>query len=159
MDMHTIREYTHQDVDDVKKVLSELQEFERMLDPHRLKGLEVAQEYLTHLLTLCEQSRGKIFVVEVNEEVVGMVSVYIEADTKHMRKARTYAYISDLMVLPQYRTEGVTKELLAAAEDYARSKKVYTIQAAVLSEHKEGLSGLSHHGYHQFEIILRKHLE
>ncbi len=156
--MHTIREYTHADVDAVKKVLSELQDFERLLDPHRLPGLEIAHEYLSHLLQLCESSKGKLFVVEVNNEVIGMISVYIESDTKHLRKARSYAYISDLMVLPQYRSEGVTKELLSAAEAYARSHKVHTIQTAVLSEHKEGLSGFARHGYHQFEIILRKHL-
>ncbi len=156
--MHTIREYTHNDVEDVKKVLTELQEFERMLDPNRLQGLEIAHEYLAHLLKLCEESRGKIYVVEVNNEVVGMISVYIEEDTKHLRKKRSYAYISDLMVLPQYRSEGVTKELLAAADEYARTKKVDTIQSAVLMEHKDGLSGYTHNGYHQFEIILRKHL-
>ena len=156
--MHTIREYTHNDVEDVKKVLTELQEFERMLDPHRLQGLEIAHEYLSHLLKLCEESKGKIFVVEVHSEVVGMISVYIEEDARHLRKAKKYAYISDLMVLPQYRSEGVTKELLSAAEDYARSKNVHTIQAAVLSEHKDGLSGYSHNGYHQFEIVVRKHL-
>ncbi|CAN5213176.1 hypothetical protein BH09PAT2_BH09PAT2_10470 [soil metagenome] len=156
--MHTIREYTNHDVDDVKKILTELQEFERIMDPQRLHGLEVAREYLQHLLTLCDESRGKIFVVEVENEVVGMVSVYIEEDTKHMRKTRKYAYISDLMVLPQYRSEGVTKELLAAAESYAKSKNINVIQASVLSEHKDGLAGYTHNGFSQFEIVLRKHI-
>ena len=156
--MHTIREYTNNDVEDVKKVLTELQEFERMLDPDRLEGLEIAHEYLSHLLKLCEESRGKIFVVEVNNEVVGMISVYIEEDLKHLRKAKKYAYISDLMVLPQYRSEGVTKELLAAAEEYARLKQVNSIQSAILSEHKDAISGYTHNGYSQFEIIVRKKL-
>lgn len=155
---HNIREYTHNDVDDIKKLLVELQEFERMMDPRRLEGIKIAHEYLEHLLELCEKAEGKIYVVEIYNEVIGMISVYIQEDKKHYRKTHRYAYISDLIVLPEYRDRGITKELLETAEKYAQSEKVDTIQTFVLTDHQEGIAGLQRNGYHQFEIILKKTL-
>ena len=155
---HQIREYTHADVEDIKKILVELQEFERLMDPNRMKGLEIAHEYLEHLLELCKQERGKIFVVEINGGIVGMISVYIEKDLKHLRKVQSFATISDSMVLPEYRDEGITKELLLKAEEYALSKGVHTVRAPLLSDDQNSINGLKRNGYHSFEIILRKNL-
>lgn len=156
--MHTIREYTHADVDAVKHCLAELQEFERLIDAKRLQGLHIAHEYLEHLLVLCREEKGKIYVVEINGGVVGMISVVIEHDTRHMRKVRPFAVISDLMVLPEYRSEGVTKDLLEVAEAYAREKHVLSIQTHILADHKDGANGFLRHGYTHFELVLRKQI-
>lgn len=155
---HTIREYTNQDVEGIKVCIVELQEFERMMDPHRLEGIKVAHEYLEHLLEMCEAGHGKIFVVEIDSNIVGMVSVYIEEDHKHFRKARRFAYISDLIVMKEYQDQGITKELLEKAEEYAKSKNVTTIQSSILKGHEEALAGYLRNGFHEFEIRVRKHL-
>lgn len=155
---HTIREYTNQDVEGIKACIIELQEFERLMDPHRLEGIKVAHEYLEHLLEICEAGHGKIFVVEIDENIVGMVSVYIEEDKKHFRKARRFAYISDLIVMKEYQDKGITKELLEKVEAYALSKEVSTIQASIVKGHEEALSGYLRNGFHEFEIRLRKHV-
>jgi len=156
--MHIIREYTHTDVDAVKRCLLEIQEFERLMDAKRLHGLQVAHEYLEHILALCQAEKGKVFVVEINGGVVGMVSVVVEDNPRHTKKTRPFAVISDLMVLPEYRSEGVTKDLIDAASAYAQSKHVQTIQAHVYAAHEENLSGLVRNGFSRFELILRKHI-
>jgi len=89
--MHIIREYTHTDIDALKQCIEELQDYERLMDPHRLEGVKIAHDYLVHLLELCKQGVGKIFVVEINNEVVGMVSIYIEADRKQYRTSHRFA--------------------------------------------------------------------
>ncbi len=155
---HMIREYTKDDVESVKACIVELQEFERMIDPHRLKGMEVAQKYLEHLVEIGNQNRGKVFVVEINGDIVGMISVYIEEDKKHFRKTQKFAHISDLIVLPEYSNKGISKELLEKAEEYAKLKHVTTIETAVLAKHAEGIDSFQRNGYHNFEIVLRKHL-
>lgn len=157
--MHIIREYTKHDIESLKKVIVELQEFERLMDPHRLAGIKVAHAYLEHLLALCERGVGKIYVVEIKDEVIGMISVYIEEDKKHFRKAQKFAYISDLIILPEYKDRGIAKELFEKAEEYAKSKHVSTIQAAVLHEHKEGINEYLRNGFHTFEIVVRKHID
>ncbi len=55
---HIIREYTQADIEGIKECLVELQDFERLMDPSRLKGMEVAQEYLEHLLKICKDENG-----------------------------------------------------------------------------------------------------
>ncbi|MBP9690620.1 GNAT family N-acetyltransferase [Candidatus Woesebacteria bacterium] len=153
---HLIRTYTQTDVDGIKACLVELQDFEKLMDPHRLEGIQVAHTYLEHLLKLCETGHGTIFVVEIDGAIVGMISVYIEDDTKHFRKAKRYAYISDLIVMKEYQDKGITKELLEKAEVYAQSKDVTTIQASILRGHEEGLSGYLRNGFHEFEVRVRK---
>jgi len=157
--MHIIREYTHADIDAIKQCIEELQEYERLMDPHRIEGVKIAHDYLVHLLKLCEQGVGKIFVVEINNEVVGMISVYIEDDKKHFRKAHRFAYISDLIVMKEHKNDGVVKELLETAEAYARTQKVSTIQASILKKHEEGLQGYLRNGFQEWEIRVRKIIE
>lgn len=156
--LHTVREYTKDDVDAIKTCLVELQDFERLMDPHRLSGIKVAHEYLEHLIKLCEEGVGKIFVVEINENVVGMISVYIEDDKKHFRKKQRFAYIADLIVMKEYKDKGVIKELLDKAERYSLLKKVDTIQTSILKGHEENLNGFLRNGFHEFEIKMRKRI-
>lgn len=153
---HVIREYTKEDVEGIKECLIELQEFERMLDPDRLSGIEIAHDYLEHLLAISRQEKGKVFVVEINNEIVGMISISLESDTRHFRKAGKVAYISEVIILPEFRDRGIMKELLEKAEEYAKSKQVKSIQTALLSKHAEGIEGFTRNGFSTYEVILQK---
>lgn len=158
MDNHIIREYTHQDVNDIKECLVMLQDYEKLLDPHRLQGIEIAHEYLEHLLHLCENDKGKIFVVEIKGEVIGMVSVLIVEDKKHLRKTKRFAQISDMIIMPKYRGKGISKELLEKAEVYAKTKKVEYVEVRVLHKNPEESKNYLRNGFHEFEVVLRKHV-
>lgn len=153
---HLIRPFNHTDVEDIKACLVELQDFERLMDPHRLAGLQVAHDYLQHLLDLCNNEKGMIFVAEKNHSIVGMISVYIEDDHKHFRKMRTFAHIADLIVMKEHKDEGIIKELLEKAEEYAKSKHISSIQATILHSHSEGLAGYLRNGFHEHEVVVRK---
>ena len=157
--MHIIREYTHADIAAVKQCIEELQEYERLMDPHRIEGVKIAHDYLEHLLKVCEQGVGKIFVVEINNEVVGMISVYIEDDKKHCRTSHRFAYISDLIVMKEHKNDGVVKELIETAETYARTQNVSSIQASILKNHEESLQGYFRNGFQEWEIRVRKIIE
>jgi GNAT superfamily N-acetyltransferase len=153
---HIIREYTQQDVDAIKKCIVELQNFEQMMDPHRLDGMEVAHDYLQYLLDTCKGEEGKIFVVEINEAIEGMIAIVIEHHPKHMRKVQRHAVITDLIIMPEHRGKGISKELIAKAEEYAKSKNVNVIQTHILAKHTEGMTNFLRNGFSEFEIVLRK---
>ncbi len=155
---HIIREYTNEDVASIRKCLIELQEFERLLDPDRLEGIEIAHEYLEQLLRISRQEEGKVFVVEIDGDIVGMISILIEDNIKHYRKSRKVAFISDVMILPEFKDKGILKELVKKAEDYARSIGIRVIQTAMLSKHDEGIEGFQRNGFSNYEIILQKKL-
>ncbi len=153
---HSIREYNQTDIDVIKECLVDLQEFEKLMDPHRLEGIKIAEDYLAHLLKMCERNKGKIFVVEVNEDIVGMISVVIEEDPKHLRKIKRFATITDLIVIPEYQGNGISKTLIEKAEEYAKSQNVDTIQVHQLSKYEKGLKNYLRNGFSEFEIVLRK---
>lgn len=155
---HIVREYTKEDIAGIKQCLLELQEFEKLLEPDRLSGIEIAHDYLEHLLQMSKQEKGKLFVVEINNEIVGMISVVIEPDIRHLKKAGNVAYISDVIILPEYRDKGIMKDLLEKAEEYAKSKQIKAIQTALLTKHTEGIEGFTRNGFKTYEIILHKKL-
>ncbi len=155
---HIIREYTNEDVESIKKCIIELQEFERLLDPDRLEGMEIAHEYLEQLLHISRQEEGKVFVVEIENEIVGMISILIEDIIKHYRKSRKVAFISDVIILPEFKDKGIMKELLEKAENYAVSIGIHVIQTAMLSKHAEGIDGFQRNGFSNYETILQKKL-
>jgi GNAT superfamily N-acetyltransferase len=153
---HTIREYNQTDIDVIKDCIRDLQDFEKLMDSQRLEGIKIAEDYLAHLLEMCERNKGKIFVVEVNEEIVGMISVVIEEDSKHLRKIKRFATITDLIVMPEYQGNGISKTLIEKAEEYAKSQNVDTIQVHQLSKYEKGLKNYLRNGFSEFEIVLRK---
>ena len=153
---HLIREYTHEDNTAVQQCLVELQNFHRMIDPHRLENATIANEYLKHLLAKCEKNHGKIFVVEINNAVVGMISVVIQPDNASARKIKKHAFISDLIILPEYRNRGISRDLLNKAEEYVKSKKVSVLETTVLIKNDKALRLYLRNGFHESELILRK---
>ncbi len=155
---YIIREYTNHDVESITSCLVELQEFEQLMDPKRLKNLRIAEEYLQHLLELCKQGKGKIFVVEVNHEVIGMISIYIDHHLRGLKYKEKGAVISDLMILPEYRERGIAKELLERVEEYAKSQQVDYLQSHLFIKHLDGIDLFERNGYHRHEISLRKDL-
>lgn len=152
---YLVREYTKEDIEGIKKCILELKQFEQMLDPDRLEGMELAQEYLEYLLDLHKAEKGKLFVVEIKNEIVGMLSVSMYTD--HNTK-RTYAEIADVMILPEFKDKGIVKALLEKAEEYAKSKHISVVKTSLLSKHTEGIDGFERNGYSLYEIVLQKKL-
>lgn len=155
---HIIREYTHADINAVKACLNDLQDFHYIMDPHRLTGIEVANEYLGKLLDRCDANKGKIFVVEINQEVVGMIAVIIEEDKINKSRLKKHALITDMIILPEYRGGGISRELISRAEEYVKSKGLSVIQASVLLYNSKALKVYTRNGFTEHEIILRKNI-
>lgn len=155
MTTHIIREYDPQDIQAVEKCIHELHTFHHLLDPKRIESLEYASEYLKKLLKRCEEKTGKVFVVEIHEEIVGMISVLIEEDASH-HHLKKHAHINDLIILPEHRGNGLSRMLLEKAEEYARSMNVTFIDTAVYLNNGKALKAYTRNGYFEHAIILRK---
>lgn len=155
--MHTIREYTNHDIKSIHSLIEEMQAFEQFLDPKRIRTLEAAEAYLRDLLEKTSHGKGKLLVVEINGEVVGMISVFIEKDyDKHVVDITEYGIITDLIILPEHKNEGVAKDLLKAAEEFIMSRGIDHMFVRVLANHKELLSTYHRHSFKQYETILVK---
>ena len=68
----------------------------------------MADAYMAFLLDRCERCSGNVFVAEVNDSVVGFVSVLAKVLPEEPDEDQAeYAYITDLVVLPSYRRQGL----------------------------------------------------
>lgn len=81
---HVIREYQPEhDTPRLHECVVELQEFERTIEPALPAGTTMADAYLAYILERCREYHGKVFVAEVDDQVVGFVFAMEKADKKH----------------------------------------------------------------------------
>ena len=112
----------------------ELQDFERNFEPALPEGHQMADAYLAFLIDRCERCSGKVFVAEVDDSVVGFVSVLARVLPEEPDEDQAEcAYIADLVVLPSHRQQGLGRTLLQHAEVFAREKGAKILRVGVLA--------------------------
>lgn len=137
----------------------ELQNFERDLDPRAPRGSEIADGYMKLMLERCQRYLGKIFVAEIAGSVVGYASIWARVENDEPDAApKEYGLVSDLVVLGQYRGQGIGRKLLARAEAYARDCNVQWLRIYVLATNETARSMYESLGFRENEIQLEKKL-
>ena len=155
-----IRSYEPADQEQVERCIIELQNFERALESDRVEGATIARRYLFELLDTCQKQSGQLFVAEVEGQVAGFGCVWLEREPEsYLTSLAPYAYISDLVVLPAYRRQGLGSALLAQAEAFAKEQEARALRINVLARN-EGAKGVYHQaGFRDYEIRLLKDLD
>jgi len=153
-----IREYRAGDVREVEQCLAELQDFSKLIFPNVAAGT-IAPDYLRHLLSRCAETNGKIFVVESVGRVVGMVCVFANVKSDAADEERyEYAYVSDLLILPDHRGKGLGRALLKRSEEYARSQGASLFRLNVLARNTVARSLYLGCGFDELVVTMQKTL-
>jgi ribosomal protein S18 acetylase RimI-like enzyme len=134
--MLVVREYIEADhLNGVKACLVELQDFERAFNPRMPTGEEIVEFYLPAMMLRCTQCDGAVLVAELDNEVAGYITVLSKVRSEDLEDGDyEYGLIFDLIVLSEYRQQGVGKKLLQAGEAYARAKEVKWLKVGVLAD-------------------------
>ena len=157
--MDLIREYRPEDERQVELCFIELQEFERRIEPRRAEGRVVVQKYLRYMFEKCEQTRGKVFVLEARGKIAGFVSVWAKVKVNGLVNTEAeVAYISDLIVIAAYRGQGWGRALLQRAEDYARAQGATALSIGVLAGNTGARSLYKEFGFREDHVELLKPL-
>ena len=157
--MTLIREYRSEDGEQVELCFIELQEFERRIEPRRVKGEVVAKRYLQHMFDKCIETEGKVFVLEAERRVVGFVSLWLKMKVNGLiNEEAEVAYVSDLVVTAAYRGQGLGRALLQHAEDYARAHDATTLSIGVLAENTQARKLYNDFGFREKTVGLLKPL-
>ena len=158
--MILIREYRSEDNQQVEECFIELQEFERQIEPRRVEGKVVAKKYLRYMLDKCSQTQGKVFVLEAQNKIVGFVSVWAKMKVNGLvDKESEVAYISDLIVIADYRGQGWGRALLQRAEDYARALGATMLSIGVLAENTGARRLYNDFGFKENQVEFLKPLK
>lgn len=157
-----IREYRESDRDAVIRCNTYLHNVERSIEPDRRKGEEVSERYIDERVMGFGGAReGKIYVAEIKDSVIGFTSVWIEhlTDGDELTSSLTpYAYVSDIVVMPEHQGKGIGKLLLARAERYARDKKMPVIKLTSLTRNTKAMDVYRRAGYREHEVMMLKYL-
>ena len=156
--MHLIREYQPEDAQQVEICFVELQNFLHRLEPRVLEG-QAAKQYFVFMFARCAETAGKVFVAEVEGQVVGFVCVWGKVSSEDLDEEPVeYAFVSDLVVLPAYRGHRLGHELLQKAEEFARSQGAVTLELQVLAKNENALQLYNRHGFRTYHLLLTKKL-
>lgn len=152
-----IREYQPSDKTGVKKCINELKNYESLFDEDYLTGRKAVEALFKNLLRSRKTKDGQIFVAEVNDKVVGFISLEIENKNDELIVGKVNSvYISDLVVLSKYRRRGIGKKLLQKADEYAKKKNISFIKLIVFSDNKEAKRFYKKAGFRNYESTLLK---
>jgi ribosomal protein S18 acetylase RimI-like enzyme len=158
--MIQIRDYDPGDAPQVERCIVELQTFERTIEPNRADPHAIAKPYLAHLLDQCHEQGGTIFVAVAEGTIIGFVCVLARVDSGSIIEAdRDYAYISDLVVLPAHRGQGIGRVLLRRAEEFAVRSGAAVLKVDVLAANDGARAVYSAVGFQEHEIRLQKRLD
>ena len=154
-----IRAYQPTDHQAVERCIIELQDFERALESDRVEGASIAGRYLLDLLDTCQKQSGQLFVAELEGRIAGFVCVWLEREPEsYLTNLAPYGYISDLIVLPAYRWQGLGNELLTQAEAFAKEQGAHTLRINVLARNEGAWAMYRKVGFRDYEIRLLKDL-
>jgi len=137
-----------------------LQNYERQFDPGMPEGSAMVQAYVGLMLARCGKWDGKVFVAEHGGQVVGFVCVWAGVPSEEPDDDPSeYAFVSDLVLEPAHRHRGLGRELMTAAEDYARARGARRIRLGVLARNMAARAFYESMNYLEREIELEKRLE
>jgi ribosomal protein S18 acetylase RimI-like enzyme len=108
-------------------------------EAHLLDGPRISEGHVRDMVAL-PSSHGAALLKYIDERGILVGCVYLEPTGKHL-------YLSTLAVAPAAQGHGVGRQLLAAAEDYARQYGCTRIKISVLSARPELVAWYERHGY------------
>ena len=154
-----VREYKSEDREAVERCFFELQEDEYNREPHYWgKPQDVAHPYVDYVLKTIDKSDGKIFVIEEEGLVAGLVVVLIsEKEDSPAVSLEQFGYVMDLVVLRKYQGKGLGSALMSRAEEYIKDKGLKWMQLDV-SKGNPALDFYLRAGYKEKSTRLEKKL-
>ena len=122
MNTPVIRPATEQDIDGLVPLYAEFHEFHVLGVPDRLRKPDTYDEIALRntLRELLHRDDAKIFVVDVEGNLIGLAEVYVRQDEPHpLTVAHRYGYLQSLIISAPFRKSGLGKQLVTAAHHWA----------------------------------------
>jgi len=143
----------------ISNCLVELQDVERKLNPRMPSGADIVDDYIPDMLNRCVECEGKILVAEIDDDVVGYATIMTRVTSEEVEdRGIEYGLVSDLVVMPKYRGQGHGRQLLEAAESYARNCGVKWLRVGVLAGNHSAQELYASMGFASIYVELEKEL-
>lgn len=134
-----IREARQSDLEDVVFLWKMLQKEHELLEPRLRMSQSAEQRWRTDYPGWIRSNVHGIFVAEVEEKIVGMITVHPYWPAP-IYEEREEAYINDIIVHPDYRGRGIARKLVEAVQEWASERAIAQIRAGVISGNPQALA-------------------
>ncbi|KKU90151.1 MAG: GCN5-related N-acetyltransferase [Candidatus Yanofskybacteria bacterium GW2011_GWA1_48_10] len=155
-----IREYKPEDKEGIEKCSFELQELEKELDPEmRINSIEINRAYVELLLDKMEKRGGQIFVADQDHKIAGFISIAHGSQPLPYENFEKYIYVYDVVVLSEFRKQGIGERLMNRALDFGKEQKADHIILDVLAKNKVAADFYRKRGFREGSISMLKKLD
>jgi len=126
----------------------------------RRTDLAAAEENLDSVAERVAETKGRIFVAELDGRVAGLLALVFPAGDIYVRaEERRQAEISTLVVAAESRRYGVGRALMAAAEEAARARGCRRLTLSVLAGNEAAMAAYARQGFSPRSHELEKRLD
>jgi GNAT superfamily N-acetyltransferase len=156
----SIRPYdAARDLGEFRALNVEHQNFSRSLEPSWPEGVKVVDDYVAYLLADCEKRNGGVLMAEADGGIAGFICVVTTMGPGSPDDPATFAWVHDIFVRPAYRRRGIARALMAAAEDFVRSRGARELRLGVIDRNADARAMYGDLGFRDYLRVLTKPLD
>ena len=158
-----IIEYNDKYLNDLKKLLVELQEYIVAIDPYHFNIIkdDYKEKIFTKDMEEVEKNDGKIYLAIANNKVIGLIIGVIRKKEISFDYERLHnmGEVIELIVTKDSREQMVGESLLKKMEEYFKAKNCYTVNIDVFGYNDIGKNFYFKNGYHSRMLCVSKKLK
>jgi ribosomal protein S18 acetylase RimI-like enzyme len=147
------------DLDALRALNVEHQDFSRSLEPSWPEGKTVVDDYVAFLEREIAARDGAVFIAEVGDAIAGFICVVSATRGDSPDDPAVYAWVHDIFVRPKYRRRGVATTLMADAESFVRSRGARELRLGVIDRNAAARTLYEGLGFRDYVRVLTKPLD
>lgn len=133
------------DISALKLLYAELDDFHRQALPEVFSSsFHRSEEYFQKILT---EPHSLVLVAEEEENLLGFVHLYWGLSSVFFLKPQKFVVIEDLLVKKEFRRQGIGRQLMVCAQQWAREQKADLVELNVWEFNDTGRSFYESLGY------------
>jgi ribosomal protein S18 acetylase RimI-like enzyme len=155
-----IRTALPRDRESLLDLMQELNRHEAKISGDRLTDRAAAEASYATLVDRVSRLQGHLVVTEVKGQVVGAFGLVVETDAAHVdARVRRYGAVTNLVVHPAWRRQGIGTRLLQEAERLSREIGLRRLVIAMLAGNAGAERAYKSLGFGDYAKVLVKPLD
>lgn len=156
----TIRGFEDRDLDGVIAVARDLQQSECVLFSRMKPPEDIGADYVRHIRKDVENHQGSFLVADLAGKIVGYCTLLTHCDSSDQADEvlYQYAYVGDLAVAEEQRSNGIGAMLINKAGRIAKAAGINWLRLSVLASNAAGRRFYTRQGFAEHLIEVEKAL-
>lgn len=147
------------DLEALRRLVFQLHETLRPFDAHLPPAPQIIDAYFAHLLETSRRSSGAMLIAEEEGVPVGYLCLFgLVPPAEPDQYPDPYSVVADVYVVPEKRSRGIGKALMAHAEARARALGASKLELNVLAANRAAAEFYAQLGYRPRVVVYAKQL-